>query len=228
MPPTTPKWKVRLAGEERDLKVLSRHFTAPEARVFGEEGNFFVSSSAFEALSDGHALVKRAEELIARMNRAMRFRMGRPPGRVSVDPVTYESIDEEDAIVTHYLEAEVTLKLRSTWNISRPPQAIRPSPPDSVPETLVKLGATNQYVGRILDSYSSRGLRGPLQGSGVGREGRRTGCRRGACEQDGLVYRKATATIHGYSKRSSRGWGPGSTCGASDGVSMVRKADDHC
>ena len=71
MQPRAPRWKVLLTGEESDLNLLSTHFTAPGAKVFEEEGNFFVSSSALEPIDDSHAVTRRAEELVERMNQAM-------------------------------------------------------------------------------------------------------------------------------------------------------------
>lgn len=155
MPPRGPRWKVPLAGEESDLKMLSAHFTAPEARVFEEEGNFFVSSSAFEPVDYSRAVVKRAEELVERLSQAMSLKGGRRLGRVSVVATTHESSDEEDPRITHHLEAKVTLALRSTWSISSVPQAIPPSPPDPLPAALIKLATTNRWMAQILEYWSS-------------------------------------------------------------------------
>ena len=155
MPPRGPRWKVPLAGEESDLNLLATHFSAREARVAEEDGNFFVSASAFEPIDDGRAVVKRAAELVERLHQAMSLKGGRPLGNVSVVTSTHESSDQEHPRITHYLETEVTLALRSTWSISSVPQAIPPSPPDPLPAALIKLATTNRWMAQILEYWSS-------------------------------------------------------------------------
>ena len=123
--------------------------------MFEEDGNFFVSSSAFEPMDDSRVVVKHAEELVERLNQAMSLKGGSPLGRVSVVATTHESSDQEDPRITHHLEAKVTLALRSTWTISPITQAMPPSPPDSLPAAMIKLATTNPWVVQILEYGSS-------------------------------------------------------------------------
>lgn len=153
-----PRWKVGLRGEEKNLKLLAAHFSTPEARITEEKGNFFISSSGFDELTDSHVVVKRAEELLGQIIPAMGFARSRPLGEVSVDAVTHEHVKEGKPRITHHHEAKMTLALQVKWNISPPTLEIPPSPPDSLPETLVALATNNGDVRRILALCSSKEL----------------------------------------------------------------------
>lgn len=56
------KWKVRLTGNERELKTLTESFT-DDPEVFEEDDNFFLWSSQFEDLEDADEVRDTAEKI---------------------------------------------------------------------------------------------------------------------------------------------------------------------
>jgi len=108
-----PNWEAKLEGHKFDLEKLSTHFDGEECRVSEKDGTYILTAYELEPSKDHKDANARAEQLVSRINGAMRmFDGGYQPIRLAhVVGYTESGRPTVEVSITDTLRARVTASL---------------------------------------------------------------------------------------------------------------------
>ncbi len=147
------EWLVRLQGHAFDLEELSNHFTSADRNVNkDEDGYYYLRSSDFNLMSDSEAVRRRAQDLIERMNGAVKLLAGGGYRPVDFDAV----IQIDDSGNRHHhitLSSTVGVRSRVTGKLTvgETGETVHVPRTSSGPEALVDLADRDN---RVADAIS--------------------------------------------------------------------------
>lgn len=133
-------WWVRLEGEERDLRDLAMHFSAPSLEVVEEDGAFWLGSSDFAALVEPEGVQQRGRALLALASGALHVEFGRfaPPR------VTAAVLIDDTGAKKHFIH--VTSSIRMHGEINARVERSRPDGSVEIVELVAPTVQTSEWA----------------------------------------------------------------------------------
>ena len=149
------EWLVRLKGHVFDLQELSDRFTSNDRNVKkADDGHYYLRSSDFNQESDPDAVSKRAQDLIAHMNGAVKLLSGGSYRPVEFDVVTHV---DDDGKRHHHITLSGTVeagsRMTATLSVGETGETLDAPRPTSEAESLVDLADRNEKVADALRFY---------------------------------------------------------------------------
>lgn len=144
------KWEAKLEGHEFDLKKLPIHFVGEDCRVSEKDGAYILIANELESSKDHKDANARAEQLISRINGAMRLLDG------SYEPIRLAHVVgyTESGRPTVEVSATGTLRMRVTSSLDFGGGPTR----DHRISLLVGLSGSDSDLGTILRELSDESV----------------------------------------------------------------------
>ena len=130
-------WWVRLEGEERDLRDLAMHFSAPSLEVVEEDGAFWLGSSDFAALVEPERVQQGGRALLALASGALHVEFGRfaPPR------VTAAVLVDDTGAKKHFIHVTSSIRMHGEINAR-----VERSRPDGSVEIVASQVQTSEWA----------------------------------------------------------------------------------
>lgn len=138
------EWMVYIAGDDFDLRELSKSLTLPELCIIEEENLYYLKSTNFNQLKNADEVRNKAEEILSLINGASRLALGtrKPITMDSVVKITDDGREEKT-----YFELEKTVTMRDSVGATIDGREVHQA--DPIPDW-IKVAQSNKNVAKVL------------------------------------------------------------------------------